>query len=380
MGNILFNEEYLIRHFQRCKSPLELEGEVEYIIGRIQDRVSVLWKKMDSENCIRLAGHTTVMNGKTYSYLPDETRETFRYAMLPYKSIGAYHNYDLNFEEGEFHFFCPIRVNDEDFSYPEPIINWIDDQLFALQIAMPSYLTAKGKLQRLYAVQRTAMEAQTNALLQKQCMGARMDICEDYYGDTYVWNMSLSLDSKGAEPLTFYFRYCYYPRYKRSLFRMLESLFCFLGKSYWLSLAYMNPYTSKSYSFEQHLEDYVNENTGEVTTLDVSPDAPAHAYPFHEAFHRSVTDMYLDMYPMEDSSGQKVLISLSLKHPNWTSSIRNYVYFKFDFLRYTLEDFLKVIKRLDKDLFVALRPIEKTGNIVDLSVLIDFEKTLADPE
>lgn len=90
MGNILFNEEYLTRHFQRCKSPLELEGKVEYIIGRIQDRVSVMWKKMDAENCIRLAGHTTVMNGKTYSYLPDETREVFHYSMLPYKSIGAY--------------------------------------------------------------------------------------------------------------------------------------------------------------------------------------------------------------------------------------------------------------------------------------------------
>lgn len=378
MGNILFNEEYLTRHFQRCKSPLELEGEVEYIIGRIQDRVSVMWKKMDAENCIRLAGHTTVMNGKTYSYLPDETREVFHYSMLPYKSIGAYHNYDLYFEEGEFHFFCPIRVNGEDFSYPEPIINWIDDQLFALQIAMPSYLTVKGKLQRLYAVQRTALEAQTNALLQKQCMGARMDICEDYYSYSHVWNMCLSWNSKTADPVTSYFRYCYYPRYKRSLFRMLESLFCFFGKSYWLSLAYKNPYTSKSYSFEQHLEDYVNEDTGEIITVEVFPDAPAHAYPFHEAFLRSVPDMRFKMRPIEDSSGQEVLMSLDLSD-GWTRFTAK-VWFKFDFSRYSLEDCLIVINRLDKDLFALLRQIKKTGNTVDLSVLIDFEKALTDSE
>ena len=189
MNGSSLNEADLIRLFQRCDSPSELESEVEEIIWEIENHVSMMWEEMISKNVIRLAGITTESGGEICAYLPDVTGENLRYVILPYKSVGSDCNYELSFQEGDFHFYCPITINGEDLSFPEPVIDWIDRQLLALRNVMPAYLTAKGKIQRMYEVQRTALEARMNALLQKHCMGARIKISEDVSRRAPMWHM-----------------------------------------------------------------------------------------------------------------------------------------------------------------------------------------------
>lgn len=100
MNGSSLNEADLIRLFQRCDSPSELESEVEEIIWEIENHVSMMWEEMISKNVIRLAGITTESGGEICAYLPDVTGENLRYVILPYKSVGSDCNYELSFQEG----------------------------------------------------------------------------------------------------------------------------------------------------------------------------------------------------------------------------------------------------------------------------------------
>lgn len=377
MNSRLFNEEYLIRRFQKCKSPLDLEADVYWlVISYIEDQVTSLYEKVDSKKGLWISAYFEEKDGLIHAYLPGFTNGDGlpSFEIIPNNSLDAEYNYYLYFEYEDFQFYCPFKYTGKDLGFPESILDWICDRFFVLYCVMPTYLAAKGKIQKIYQINKTSLDVQANALLQKYCFGAKMEISEKNTEGVHVWNMSLSMDTKTEEPVSLGFRYCYYPRYKRSLFRMLESLFRFFGSSYCLSLTYKNAYSLRHYAFEQEVDDYIDEDTGEIVTQVISPNAPAYAYPFYEAFCQTFPDMSLKMFPIEDTSGQKVMISLSLPFRS-SSAI---LYFKLDLFKYTPEDFLKVIKRLDKDLFATSRKIEKTGNIVDLSILIDFEKALCE--
>lgn len=326
-----FNEEYLTRKLQECSTPGEVYVIKDKIIEYFYLGVLSLWETNQvSTDLFEEKKISLLYNGKTY---------LFNW----YGDSGC-----LEFEEDDWEFIC--RLYEGGVSL-ETLLEWIDKQRMIVRKIMPVYQKAKGKTDRLYGIQIVGITNSIKRFLDQYGITARLEVREQCGPEEKGWVVKMSgYKSDRDSDVSFQIADNFQPW---EIKQILEPLFRFFSLDYCIRF----DYRKMVYSYCWRSCD----------------SAPIHAFPFFYAVLLVNYDLSMSMFSNGDEN--QVLVELQDRKDVFFID-KEKLYFEFDFRKYSLNDFRKVIKMLDMEIFDPITTFRNAGNHTDASILIDFQSAL----